>query len=258
MNLKESGLIPSDWQFSWSQFNQYDTCPRDFKVKYLDKIWGPSNPFGLLGCGLHELLRNIYEEKNFIPRYAYSTWENVLQKEYKTDWKQYQYGHITSQEVEGMKFYGFKLLKQFFALAEREEILKPVPFNELAIKCGYKNHKLKVVIDTAMDTRYGFAIVDWKTGAPKEIDVYQAVLYAAVYEKKCNKKVDLVAIVYIKTGEIKYHMLTPELRAKARKYISDIYTRIITDKEFKPKEHKYCETCNTRAVKGCQLFGGVK
>src|SRR3972149_4861248 len=177
----ESKLILQ--QFSWSAFELYQQCPFKFYQNYVLGKKEPSNIFALYGCAIHNLLDQLYKKEQFTLRYAYSVWENILLKEYKTEWKQYQYGHIPLKEVMYVKSQGFKQIDDFFELAIEENILKPAIFTEQTIKGNYGQHKIVAKIDIGINTKYGLTLLDWKTGKPDKKSFIQLVLYAAIYQK---------------------------------------------------------------------------
>lgn len=236
-------IISTTLQLSWSLLESYNQCPLKFYKKYILKEKEPTNIFALYGCAFHVLLNNLYENEKFISKYAYAIWNDVLQKEYNLPSKKRQYCNLTQTQVDSIKFLGFQQIKYFFELATTESLLKPALFTEKEIKGSYRGHKLVCKIDLGLNTKRGRTLIDWKTGEPNPKDFYQLVLYASLAEKKLGKKIEAVALVYIKTKEMCYKELTEELRQEAGKYVGDIYNSMISDEKFEPKKNKYCKYC---------------
>lgn len=231
-------------KFSWSSFDSYNKCPLQFYHRYILEQIPPSNISAFYGSALHALLDDIYKNENFYSKAVYAKWDRILQKEWKTEWKKDQYKNITLKQVESIKFLGFKHIKNFFIIAEKENLLRPVEYSEKKLNANYKNHKITAKLDIIIKINGELVIIDWKTGKPKKEDLIQLVLYAAIFSKMEQKEIKKVAICYLNEGKIYYKDITPELKEKVSKYILSIYNRIISDKSFLPTPHEYCKNCN--------------
>jgi CRISPR/Cas system-associated exonuclease Cas4 (RecB family) len=235
---------------SWSGFELYQQCPFKFYQKYALKKSEPTNIMAFYGIAFHVLLDIIYKKENFSSKYAYSIWKDVIQKEYISKNKGI-YREITQDQVDKIHYLGFTHIKNFFQLASSENLLKPAVFTEQTLWGKYKNNKLVAKIDCGIQTKYGTTLLDWKSGKKDNKHIAQLVLYAALYQKKTETKIDAIASVYVKDKIICYREITQELKNKVGKYIGDIYNKIITDIEFKPKKNEYCKNCYLKKEKIC-------
>jgi len=249
MKLKESTTL------SWSFFESYNQCPLKFYHKYILGEKEPSNMFALYGSAMHALLEHIYTEKKFDSKYGYFKWPIILQKEYKTQWKQYQYGHIPQKEVDQMKFVGFKHLKNFYNLAIKEDILREPLFIEEKLNGVYGGLKITGRLDIGFRTKLGVTLLDWKTGSEDLDSLRQLVLYALLYEQNFNQKIDAVGLAYLKLPKLIIEPLNKGLISKTGGYLKGIYNAILEHNECKPKKNAYCKTCHLYRNK-CNV-GGV-
>lgn len=245
--------LPQHFKFSWSAIIAYFTCPLSFKHQYILKEVFPTNLFALSGCAVHELLKHIYEIKNFNIKYAFKIFANIFYKELKTVYKQEQYSSLSDTEIEKAKQIGFAQLKQFFNLAEKEKLLRPSLFNDLTIVRKYRGYPCKVRIDTAFKfDNFPITLVDWKGAKESRKYIYQLVFYSAVFEKEKNIKVDAIAPIYF-NSPLKIIPLTIELRKEASNFITKI-TNDIFRGNFEPKKNEYCGTCTLKLTNRCPLW----
>jgi len=243
----------STLQFSWSSFELYEQCPFKFYQKYIVGKTEPTNIFALYGCAFHTLLDHLYSTEKFNSKYAYAIWDKMLQKEYTLKYKEKQYSEITQDQVDKIKYLGFKHIKNFFELAISEGLLKPPMFTEQTVKGNYKTHKLVCKIDLGLVTKYGKTLLDWKTGEADKKHFYQLVLYSVLAEKKLGEKIEAIAPVYIKSKQIAYRQIDSNLKLEVSNYLSKLYQTIISDKIFAPKVNKYCKNCYLHNLKICSM-----
>jgi len=240
---------------SWSAIELYETCPFKFYQKYAKNRIEPSTIFALQGCAIHELLRHIYFTGKFNSRYAYTIWDKVIQKEYELSSKKEQYKEIKQEEVDKIKYLGYRYIKNFFELAIKENLLISTQFVEEFIKGNYKKHKLIVKIDCSLKlNEYGNTLLDWKTSSENRKDFYQLTLYAALYRKKIGEEIETIAPVYIKNKKIIYKKIDKDLKKETGGYIENIYNKMLNDKEFKSKKNKYCSTCYLKKDNTCSII----
>ena len=237
------------YNLSWSAFETYDQCPYRFKKQYIDRDREPSNKYALFGSAIHELLDQLYENKDFELDNAITNWPLVLDKMFQK--KEYQ--GVSRKAVKEMDGQGKTMIRRFFKFAEKEGILKPCVEHEVSLKGNYRECILRAKIDLVTYLKEELGIIDWKTGRADEKALMQLVLYAVLYSNMTGKKIKWVAPAYLKSSELMYRKLDKKIIADATKYFRSIYLNLINDTIFLPHKNEFCYFCKYHNDGTCPL-----
>jgi len=243
-------------RYSYSQIGVFDTCPLQYKYRYLLKVPEPDSPALSFGSSMHRALESFYRDvkKGNAPKL----------KQLQTYFKQHfiPIGYVSEDERKKALIHGLNLLKNYFITyhsthGEIHDIERT-----FTLKL-YEDKKEFVVqgkidrIDKHSDT---YEIIDYKTGSmPKEYFLKKSLqmgLYAlaAIDEHVLSIKQDklLLSYVYLDSNE-KFTMKASERNMQETKSAIVSALKTIEQGSFPPKVGRHCEWCAFKII--CPAWG---
>jgi len=240
------GRVPISY-LSFSQINTFNTCPRQYRFRYLQRIPTPSSAAASFGSSIHQTLRDFYQE---IKEGKKLTKKDLLAL-LEVDWS--PQGYASKSHEERMKKQGQRMLTDFYKKFDPKVIPKDLeqPF---VIKVS---HKLKIGgrIDRVDEKKGELEIIDYKTGKvmeQKNIDQsLQMTVYAlaaadkGIYGKKPEKVV--LTFYFLDTGEKKSTKRTTGQLEEAKKELVE-KAKEVEESGFEPKPSNMCEFCDFKLL----------
>lgn len=202
--------------FSPNMLKMYDTCPKKFYYKYIEKINVPTSslPFEK-GKKIHALANYFLQGVNI------SRIETALTEEERRVWN-------------------LLLNNQFF----KKDCLK----SEYQLSCKIADYRVGGRLDAVVHDYEKYYILDYKTGStPKNPESdYQTMVYLLCLDKYL-KNYDSLSFVYINLRDKQNYVVefNESLKKEYEKRIVDICGRINSDKLF---------NCIDSACKSCEYF----
>ncbi len=234
---------------SHSQLATFETCPLQYKYRYILKIPVPPSAALTFGDTIHRTVRAFYE---LVKAGEHPTVETLLGL-YKSHWVSVGFGGKAYEEK--MKQHGFDLLREFYKKGYTPDRIPTSLEEPFRIKItpdltlGGKIDRIDTLPDGTIE------IIDYKTGqAPKTKDVSsdsQLTVYAlsaageGIY-KKAPEKVVVSFYFFEDQSKVSAVRTKDELEA-ARK---DIAARAdeIAKSDFAPTPGKHCDFCEFRLI----------
>lgn len=211
--------------YSYSKIQVYQTCPKQFKYKFIDKITPkPKNLEPLLkGSAVHNILEKHPEAPThkLAPKY-----QHIADAFLETD---------TAKEI-------------FSSTSVREQ---RIGLDKDFEPCEYKSKEaiFRGIVDFITILNSKLHIIDYKTGKYKEqcYQSYDQLMFYSIYFFKKYLNIDTIIInyVYIEHSET-YNKLTLE-RKYLDNYIRQLHeniNNIETDTEFCKNNSKLCDYCD--------------
>lgn len=247
---KEEKLIRQPLTYlSYSQLSTFETCPLQYKYRYILKIPVPSSAALTFGDTIHRTVRAFYELVKTGDKPTKITLLNLLEKQ----WSSLGYGDREYEEK--MKKHGGELLEGFY---EKGYDPARIPMDMEA------SFKIRITpsltlggridrVDTLPDGK--LEIIDYKTGqSPKNRDVTkdpQLTVYAlaATDEGVYNKKPENVTVsFYFFEDQTKISATrTKEQLEEMKKEVADKAMEI-SRSDFRPTPGKHCDFCEFRLI----------
>ncbi len=256
-------IIPHDVKielmknFSYSQLDTYELCPRKYEYAYVLRVPQKPNASLSFGSTIHNTLKDFYtllkESKEGIEGIVSApTYEDLIRL-YNKNW--IKNGYDSKKHEEGKKKLGEKILKQYFEKMYSEEE-KPLSLEEsFVIHVGTSTFAGKIDRIDLVNEKEGIkevCIVDYKTGKVKsESDMkkdLQLPLYAVFVEEKLGYKVANAQYIFLEEG-IKVDVdISSKRRGKAKERMVEIIEKIKT-RDFTADPDLYkCSGCDYRSV----------
>lgn len=219
---------------SFSKLQLYDQCPFKFYQSYLLKNREPATIHMEKGSALHYAMEQAYKQQNFDLLFLTKTFiESFDKRVYKFDTREINKS-IEDGRSDLIKIHKFILKNKL----NRKPILIEQKYSR-----NYRGMELKVVIDLMIEWKGKLLILDWKFGQRKHNHKYQVGLYGGVVAREFPEKEIVGALIYGDKPTLKPFEFTQEFRKECSDYISNIFNRLINDKEFKPKQCPGCFKC---------------
>ncbi len=239
--------------YSHSKLSTYETCPRQYKLKYIDRIKPPEEEEGIeafLGSRVHEALEKLYKELILT---KINTLEDLLQY-YKKQWERNWHDNVVIVKKEFTKDHyhntGLQAITNYYK--------RHYPFNqsktlstEHLIVYRIEDYTIQGYIDRlGHDGKGIYEIHDYKTSAylPSQDRLdndRQLALYQIGIKEKYKDAKDIILkwhyLVYDK--EFTSTRSDAQLEDLKEDVISVIKT-IEKDTSFKPVESRLCDWCD--------------
>jgi len=200
--------------WSYSRLKCYETCPKQYSYKYVEKLAGsrPSSPAATRGSEIHEKA------------------EKYLLDEL----------HIYPPELQKVAGHAMKI-----------KALKAKPEAKLAVRedwspCEYEaaDVYLRAIIDILIPGEEQVHIQDWKTGKEYPEHKDQMTLYANIAAAHYPAKEYITQLVYIDQGFVTSPKATPTERIKGTRIMLDGRIKIAEKDEILPaKPNAMCKWC---------------
>ena len=241
--------------YSHSRLSTYETCPLQYKLKYIDKIEVEEEEGieAFLGSRVHEALEKLYRDF----RYSKLLTLDELARYYNNLWdKNWNDAVVITKKDYSAKNYkdtGIKCIEDYYSRyapfnqAVTMGIEEPISFS----LSGDGKYKIRGYIDRLDRTKDNiYEVHDYKTSGSLPLQEYvdddrQLALYEIGIREKFPdvKEVRLVWHYLIFDTEISSKR-TPEQLLDLRKETIALIDAIEADKEFKHKESNLCGWCD--------------
>ncbi|MGB9706593.1 MAG: ATP-dependent helicase, partial [Microgenomates group bacterium] len=220
--VKEKKLSATSYRLpvsylSYSQIETFDTCPLQYRYRYIQRIPTPPSAAQSFGDSIHKALYDFYKlvkEKKEVEK---KDLLGLLQKNWHSQ------GYASKAHEERMKKEGKKILSDFYKKWFDPKIVPKFLEQQFVIKLS-PTLKIGGKFDRVDETGEGLEIVDYKTGKTwqqKEIDnSLQMTVYAlaAVDLGIVKKPEDLILSFYfLETGEKKSTKRNSQQLSEAKK-----------------------------------------
>lgn len=231
--------------YSYSKLDTHKTCPRKFKLRYIDKIY----PF----IDAHHLDKGtfIHYLMEIFPKTDYSKFESPLSEEHKL-----KYSELVKEKCSDSH------LKEILSLPT---VGCEVPFGlDAKLKPTNYYDKQRILggyIDRISLIEDGILITDFKTGKVKEYEFFsndhQIVLYAIWAFKVFNVNKIVGRYVHVEHNEIREFTFDRKYLMNYSKAFGKSINTVEKDSEFPKKISKLCETCEYLRDKHCEGANNV-
>jgi len=232
---------------SFSQINTFNTCPLQYRYRYIQRIPVPPSAAQSFGNSIHAALKDFYRQvkENKKPE------EKELIEILKNNWL--PLGYSSKAHEEKMKKEGARMLKNFYSQINWKVVPKSLE-QLFAIRI---NPRLKIGgrIDRVDEKDEGLEIIDYKTGkVMKQKDVdrsLQMTVYAlaaadrGIYEK--DPKDIVLTFHFLDTGEKVSTKRTKEQLETAKKELME-KAKEIEKSKFEPTPGRLCDFCDYKLI----------
>jgi len=233
---------------SYSQIDTFNTCPRRYRYRYLQRI--PVSPSAALsfGSSVHQALRDFYQVRRQGGRPTEEDLIKFLIKNWSSE------GYASKIHEKRMKEQGEQMLRRYYQKGYNPEKSPRALEQSFAIKI---TPRLKIGgrIDRVDETDKGLEIIDYKTGRvwdQKKVDEsLQMTVYAlaavdkGIYNRRPNEVV--LSFYFLGTGEKKTTRRTDDQLNQAKKEIIKKAGEI-EQSAFEPKPGIWCDFCEYRLL----------
>lgn len=233
--------------WSYSRVSAYDTCPRMFRMTYIDDEPQVNNAFAEYGTYVHSILEKYFRGMiNFFALARY--YKEHYNKSVKTEFPRYGSTDLAASYYnDGLKYFEnyedpFSPDDKVIAVEKRVNMeLYGYPFVGI-IDLVLKNQKTGEI-----------TIVDHKSHnfkSKKEVAEYakQLYLYAEIVKREYGEYPTKLAFNAFRNDSVIFLDFETEKLAEAQKWFTDTIKQIYADDEFKPKPSRiFCDTiCGVR------------
>ena len=242
--------------YSFSKINLFETCPRKFKYKYIDKIRTEFKMNDVLEKGsyihlmLEELAKNDMVAQNVAYNFKHSTEEQI--QEYKGIFHDFVFSDIGHHYLNNpeQKFFGAEV--EFGVIIEEGKWRSTSYWNKKALFRGK--------IDHANSGDGTMHLLDWKSG---KVSAFPAPLQLVMYAVWCFLEFPDVhtvqtAFVYLEHGKEKQYIFKREILEALMKKVAEKIYNIEHETEFPMNETKLCEFCEFRLQGICSPKSGIE
>lgn len=234
---------------SHSQLETFNTCPLQYRYKFLLRIPVPAKAALTFGDTIHRTLREFYD----LRRAGDNPGLKELQGIYERNWVSAGYQDAVYEEK--MKKQGEKILTEYFDKSYSPDVVPLATEKPFKIKISPKL-SLGGKIDRVDRTPEGkLEIIDYKTGHPsttrdpqkdQQLTVYAlAATDPGLYGRKAEDVI--VSFYYFDTQEKVSSTRTAEELQAARQKIDDT-AREISQSTFPAKPGRQCDFCEFRLI----------
>lgn len=236
-------------RISYSSLKTYQTCPLQYKYKYIDKLPEKKRPELIFGKFIHKVLFLVLNHKQALPpnQKALQKAKNLL----KQDWPKEDLG----KQEKNFRLKGELILEQFFQSfnPKAQEILSA----EEKFAVPLEDHLLSGIIDR-IDKLPGdiLEVVDYKTGRPSSQEGVHQNQQLTFYYHAASAR-----FPKFKEIRLSLHFLESDLKISSQRGKADILTLKstiddvsgkITKKQFPPKNGPLCRFCDYNEI--CPVF----
>ncbi len=232
---------------SYSQIDTFNTCPRQYRFRYLQRIPTPSSAAASFGSSIHQTLRDFYQEIKEGKKLS----KRDLLGLFEVNWSPQGYASKTHEER--MKKQGQRILTDFYKQFDANVI--PRDLEQPFIIRVSPQLKIGGKIDRVDEEKGKLEIIDYKTGKvmeQKNIDKsLQMTVYAlaaadrGIYGKKPEEIV--LTFYFLDTGEKKSTKRTAEDLEKAKKELVE-KAKEVEKSDFQPRPGIWCDFCDFKLL----------
>ncbi len=241
-------------QFSFSQINAFDDCPKKYYYSSVLKIPVMGRPHLSFGKTMHSSLEKIVELA--LPE----KFDNKSLKElvsmddifdiYKSSWIDDWYDDNDQKNEYDKK--GKGMLEDFY-LKHKDKVIEPI-YIEKDFKfkiAGNNEYSFKGTIDRVDRYEDGLKIVDYKTGRPKEKltlkEKKQLLIYQLAAEQIFDKPIRKLSFYYLDDNtEVEFLGTEKELEKVEKQVVETIEK--IKNNDFVAKSNMLCRYCDFSSI----------
>jgi DNA helicase-2/ATP-dependent DNA helicase PcrA len=245
-DVQKRPILPINY-LSYSQIATYETCPLQYRYRYLQRIPIPSSATQSFGEAIHKTLHDFGQEIKMREKPSKKDLLKFLEK----NWSSQGYANRTHEQR--MKKRGEQILVDFYQKFDWKTRVK-----ELELPFVIKiNPSLKIggKIDRIDENQRKLEIIDYKTGrvmAQKDLDSsLQMTLYAlaaadkGIYRKKAEEII--LTFYFLDAGEKKSTFRSEAELKKAKKTLI-AKAKEIEQSSFNAKPGTMCDFCDYRLL----------
>lgn len=245
--VEEEIRKPLDY-LSYSQIETYETCPLQYRFRYVQQIPVPPSAAKTFGDTIHKTLKDFYQ----LVKEGKKPKEEVLLDLYRKNWS--PLGYAGKSHEKKAKAEGEKILKNFYRQGYNSEN-KPKFLEQVFTIRVSPNLKIGGKIDRIDEIEGGLEIIDYKTGRPwdqKKIDeslqmtVYALAVTSLGIWTQDPEKI-LLSFYFLETGEKKSTKRTASQLQLAKKELIN-KAKEIAKSDFSPKPSSLCDFCEYRML----------
>lgn len=237
-------------KLSYSAISSYQTCPRQYRYRYVDCLPALPSPALSFGSTLHEALRWFYDVPTPVPRQPAELLEYL-----DSCWIREGYGSV---EEETRYYYQARSVLEMFHRNNARDFRIPVALeNYFRIDIGFC--ELSGQIDRVdRHPEGGFEIIDYKTNrrlppARKLYDDLQLPIYNLAVERTWEVSPEKVTFYYLLHNHRHTIQVAPEFTERALAEIEKVALAIESE-AFEPCRNNLCPWCDYIDV--CPLWEG--
>lgn len=226
---------------SYSQLSTFETCPLQYKYRYILRIPIPPSAALTFGDTMHRTMHAFYE---LVRQGAHPT-KSALVRLLDDHWQRLGYRDRVYEEK--MKRHGVELLEGFFDKGYDPKVIPTAleePFKlriTPTLTLGGKIDRVDTLPDGTIE------IIDYKTGtAPKTRDPSKD-MQLSVYAMAAGAEKVVVSFYFFESQQKVTASRTKEQLAEARKEIAKRADEI-SRSDFRPTPGKHCDFCEFRLI----------
>ena len=228
--------------YSFSQLEAFQTCPLQYKYRYILGLPSPPTAASSFGSSIHNALLKFYREFKRNKKVGFERLLEIFEKE----WIPLGYSSLAHEER--MKKTGRELLKDFWKNFHRQDI--EIVDLERFFKIKIGDYVIAGKIDRVDKLLKGLEIIDYKTGKKPDEKFLKKSLQLTIYALAAtdphlyNKKIDEITLTFYYLTEpekISFKKTEKELKEAKEKILKTI--KEIEKGEFKPNVGPWCDFC---------------
>ena len=247
--------------FSHSKIGTYETCPLQYKYRYVDRIKTEQEDTveTFLGSRAHEALEKLYKDLKFEKLLTLKELINYFNKQWKENWNETIKINKKDYTQENYRKMGVRYITDYYNRHEPFNKGKVIGLETTDMLEISKDYKFHIRIDRLVDMGNGvYEVHDYKTNnaLPKQqkLDEDRQLAMYSLWVKlnyKDCKKVRLVWHFLAFDKEMGSFRTIPQLEDLRKEVINQIKS-IESAKEFPPNETALCNWCAYQSI--CPLF----
>jgi len=245
---KPSVLRPTPINYlSYSQINTFDTCPLQYRYRYIQRIPMPPSSAAIFGEVIHKTLKDFYQQA-YEKKQTKKDLLVILEKNWIDE------GYASKAHEKRMKKEAERMLKKFYDKGYDPDRLPKYLEQQFVIKAK-QGLRIGGRIDRIDEIKSGMEIIDYKTGKvidQKELDKsLQMSVYALAATDPGvlgqNPEDVVLSFYFLDKGEKKSTSRTKEQLVKAKKEIVE-KAKEIEKSKFEPTPGVWCDFCEYRLI----------
>jgi len=249
----EPEILATDYRLpinylSYSQIDTFDTCPRRYRFRYIQRIPVPPSAAASFGNSMHKALRDFYQA---VKEKKKPTKKNLLQF-LERNWSAEGYASKTHEKR--MIKQGERMLNDFYDKAYDPKRIPKAVEQMFVIKAS-PSLRIGGKIDRVDESRGKLEIIDYKTGKTFDQKVVDKSLQMTVYALAATdkgihaKKPEEVVLsfYFLDSGEKKSTKRAAKELKEAKKELIEKANEI-EKSEFEPIPGKWCDWCDYRLL----------
>ncbi len=233
---------------SFSQVNTYDTCPLQYRYRYIQRIPAPPAAAAVFGDTIHRTLRDFYQVALDGKKPTKKDLLAILEKNWNDE------GYASKVHEKRMKKEAKRMLRKFYDKSYDPDRLPKFLEQQFMIKAK-KGLRIGGRIDRIDETKSGMEIIDYKTGKVMDQKTLDKSLQMSVYALaatdpgvlKQNPEDVILSFYFLDKGEKKSTQRTKEQLLKAKKEIIE-KAKEIEKSQFEPRPGVWCDFCEYRLI----------